>query len=136
MFIGEINADLKRAKEAFESAERNLKAGDYFTAANRVFVACENAVYVMLKLKFGSSTISRFKIITKLKDIDKEAKEAYDESYDLRVQADYGRKANIFPLTNENVEDALKKVRSILQKVESLARKKNDGQEAKLLREE
>jgi len=35
MLNEEIKADLKRAKEAFESAERNFRTGDYLTAANR-----------------------------------------------------------------------------------------------------
>jgi len=118
MLTEEIEADLDRAKEGLKSAERNLQIGDLFTAANRIFVACENAVCVLLKLKFGSSSISRIRIITRLNEIDKEAKKAYDESYDLRVQADYGRESKIVPLNKENVERVLKKVKEILKRAE------------------
>ena len=49
--LDEIKEDLKRAEEALESAERNFKENDILTAANRIFVTCENSVYVLLKLK-------------------------------------------------------------------------------------
>ena len=123
MLIGEIRDDLKRAKEGLESAERNLQAGDFFTAANRIFVACENAVYVLLKSKFGSSTISRLRIITQLNEIDKKAKKVYDESYDMRVQADYGRASRIIPLTKENVERVLNEVKQVLMRAEEVVNK-------------
>lgn len=58
----EIIEDFDRAKNAFASAKRNFKEEDMFTAANRLFVACENAVYVCMKLKFGGTTISRKRI--------------------------------------------------------------------------
>lgn len=117
----EIKEDLNRAKEAYESAERNLKEDDILTTANRSFVSCENSVYILSKSKFGSSPISRIRILTRLKEIDKEAKETYDESYDLRVQANYGKEAKITPLNRENVEKSLEKVRKLLSKAEKLA---------------
>ncbi|MBU2638545.1 MAG: HEPN domain-containing protein [Nanoarchaeota archaeon] len=113
--IGEIKKDIKRAKDALESAERNFKENDMLTAANRNFVACENAVYVLLKSKFGSSSVSRMKILTRLKEINPKAKEAYDNSYDLRVQADYGRKARMLPLNKGNMEKSLKDVKEIVK---------------------
>lgn len=134
MLTREIKTDLKRAKEGLESAERNLQMGDIFTVANRIFVACENAVYVLLKLKFGSSSISRSRIITKLNEVDKEAKKAYDESYDLRVQADYGRESRIVPLNKENVEKILKKVKEVLKKAEDSIKKAESGEENKIMR--
>ncbi|MBW2988736.1 HEPN domain-containing protein [Candidatus Woesearchaeota archaeon] len=117
-----INGDLKRAKKALESAERNFKEDDILTAANRAFVACENSVYVLLKLKFGSTSISRIKILTKLKEIDPILKETYDQSYDLRVQADYGRQSKYLPLTKENLGRLIEKVR---KNMENIARKTN-----------
>ncbi|MFH1066130.1 MAG: HEPN domain-containing protein [Nanoarchaeota archaeon] len=113
--IGESEKDIKRAKDALESAERNFKENDMLTAANRNFVACENAVYVLLKSKFGSSSVSRMKILTRLKEINPKAKEAYDNSYDLRVQADYGRKARMLPLNKGNMEKSLKDVKEIVK---------------------
>jgi len=101
-----------------ESAERNFKDEDIFTAANRNFVACENMVYVLLKSKFGSSSVSRMKILTKLKEINPKAKEVYDNSYDLRVQADYGREAKIIPLNKENMEKNLKDVKKIVEDID------------------
>ncbi len=118
MHMNEIEADLQRAHEAVHSAERNLEAGDVLTAANRTFVACENAVYVLLKVTFGSSSISRQRILTKLGDIDAEAKELYDTTYDLRVQADYGKEAKMLPLTQNTLRPILQKVKALLRKVE------------------
>ncbi|MEK6848096.1 MAG: HEPN domain-containing protein [Nanoarchaeota archaeon] len=98
----EIKNDLERAETAFKSAERNFSENDIFTAANRAFVACENSIYVLLKLTYGSSSVSRIKILTRLKEVDKKAKETYDEAYDLRVQSDYGRESKILPLNQKN----------------------------------
>ncbi len=120
----EIKKDIERAESAFKSAERNFKENDLFTAANRVFVACENSIYALLKLKYGSSSISRIKILTKLGEIDKKAKEAYDKSYDLRVQSDYGRNANLIPLNRKNIEEILDEVKKILENAKSLFDKK------------
>ena len=54
-----LKEDLERAKQAMQSAERNLKENDILTAANRNFVACENAVHILPKSKFGSNPISK-----------------------------------------------------------------------------
>jgi len=116
----DIKKDLERAEEALESAERNLKENDLLTAANRAFVACENAVYVFLKLKFGSSSISRIKILTRLKEIDPKAKDTYDKSYDLRVQADYGREARILPLNKENMKKIYKEIEKLVEDANKL----------------
>lgn len=70
MLKDEVKADFLRAKKALDSAERNFKEGDILTAANRTFVACENSIYILLKSKFGSTSISRMKILTKLAEID------------------------------------------------------------------
>ena len=118
MLNKEIKEDMKRAQVAFESAERNFKEDDILTAANRNFVACENSVYVLLKLEFGSSSTSRMKILTRLKEIDREIKNTYDECYDLRVQADYGKEAKLLPLNKENLENTLDKVRKIVTEVQ------------------
>ena len=126
MLKKEIDDDLKRAQEALESAERNSKENDILTTANRAFVACENAVYVLMKLKFGSASISRIKILTKLKEISPEAKKAFDESYDLRVQADYGRKSRILPLNKENMDKILQKVKEIVEGANRLAEEKQN----------
>lgn len=123
MLNEELERDIKRAKDALESAERNLTENDILTAANRNFVACENAVYVLLKSKFGSSSVSRMKILTKLKEINPEAKKTYDLSYDLRVQADYGRESRLFPLTKENLETCLNEVKKLIESANKLTEK-------------
>lgn len=120
MIDEEIKNDLRRAVEALNSAKRNLDEKDIFTAANRTFVACENAVYVLLKSAFGSSSISRLKILTKLSEINPNAKQVYDDAYDLRVQADYGRKAKLLPLNAKNVEIILQKVEALIEKQKTL----------------
>ena len=56
-----------------------------------------------------------------LKEINAEAKDTYDASYDLRAQADYGREAKILPLNKENVDKILQKVKKILEKASTLA---------------
>ena len=122
----DIKKDIERAESAIKSAERNLRENDIFTAANRSFVACENSVYVLLKLKYGSSPISRIKILTKLGEIDKKGKEVYDRSYDLRVQSDYGREANVLPLNKENMEKTLNDVKKVLENAKKLFAEKYD----------
>ncbi|MBI2507434.1 HEPN domain-containing protein [Candidatus Woesearchaeota archaeon] len=119
----EIKKDIERAKQALESAQRNLKEGDILTAANRNFIACENAIYVLLKSKFGSTSISRMKILTKLEEIDPSAKEAYDSSYDLRVQADYGRESRAIPLNKESLENSLESVNNLVEKAKKVLEK-------------
>lgn len=116
--MNEIEEDMERAQQALHSAERNLEAGDVLTAANRTFVACENAVYVLLKVTFGSSSMSRQRILTRLGDIDAEAKELYDTTYDLRVQADYGKEAKMRPLTQDTLRPILQQVKALVRKVE------------------
>ncbi len=132
IMLDEIKKDLERAKEALESAERNFKENDILTAANRIFVTCENSVYVLLKLKFGSTSISRTKILTKLKEIDPTMKKSYDESYDLRVQADYGRKSKYIPLTKENLNKVMIDVKKQLDNITSLADDKKDSNGKKI----
>lgn len=123
--IDEIKEDLNRAKEALISAERNFKENDILTAANRIFVACENSVYVLLKSKFGSCSVTRTRILTQLKEIDPLLKEIYDKSYDLRVQADYGRQSKYLPLTKENLGKVINDVKRHINNVEELVKSKN-----------
>ncbi len=118
----EIEEDLERAHKALLSAQRNFEEGDISTAANRLFVACESAVYVFLKLEYGSVSMSRERILTRLKDLDKQMKDIYDKSYDIRVQADYGRVSKQLPLTTENVHLLLAQVTEIIQKVDNLVK--------------
>ena len=125
--LNEIKGDLERAKKALGSAERNSKEDDILTAANRTFVACENSVYALLKLKFGSTSISRMKILTKLKEIDPVLKETYDQSYDLRVQAGYGRESKFLPLTEGNLDKVINDVKKQLDNVNNLAKEKDSN---------
>ena len=104
------------------STERNKD--DLSTSANRIFVACESIVYVFLKFHFGSGSISRKRILTQLQEVNKTAKRGYEETYDLRVQADYGREAIHLPLTKENISNALEKVKSLLKKAEDDLKKR------------
>ncbi|MBU0628066.1 MAG: HEPN domain-containing protein [Nanoarchaeota archaeon] len=120
-----VEEDLKRAKEAMESAERNFNENDILTAANRAFVACENTAYVMLKSKFGSTSVNGAKILTKLKDINPSMKETYDRSYDLRVQADYGRESRYLPLNKENLAKVIKEVKRQLNEIEGSAKQES-----------
>ncbi len=117
MTTSDIVQDLKRAEEAMEAAVRNLEEEDLLTAANRVFVACENTAYVLLKTKFGSTSVSRKRILTKLKEIDPKLKLLYDQAYDLRVQADYGREEILVPLNKENVKKTIDEMGNLLSDV-------------------
>jgi len=114
----EIIEDFNRAKNAFASAKRNFEEEDMFTAANRSFVACENAVYACMKLKFGGTTISRKRIILKIQSISPIMMELYERSYDLRVQADYGKKSKNVELNKERVGEIISKVKKLISDVE------------------
>ncbi|MBU4373031.1 MAG: HEPN domain-containing protein [Euryarchaeota archaeon] len=114
----EIIEDFNRAKKALDSARRNFEEGDALTAANRIFVACENAVYACMKLKFGGTTISRKRIILKMEIVSPLMMELYERSYDLRVQADYGRKSRIVELNRERVGKIIEKVEKLIFDVE------------------
>ncbi len=122
-----LKEDLERAKQAMQSAERNLKENDILTAANRNFVACENAVHILPKSKFGSNPISRIKILTRLKEINPKAKEIYDNSYDLRVQADYGKQPKTLPLNKDNIEKNLNSVRELIEKAKESLQQRNSS---------
>ena len=119
----EIKEDLERAQAALHSAERNFREKDMLTSANRLFVACESAIYALLKLKYGSISMSRERILTRLKEVDAHMKEIYDQSYDLRVQADYGKQSKIKPLTEENLKLILSEITIIIQKVKETIEK-------------
>ena len=113
----EIKEDLERAQNALQSAERNFREKDFLTAANRLFVACESALYGLLKQKYGSISMSRERILSRLKEVDEHLKEIYDQSYDLRVQADYGKQSKLMPLTKENVQFILEETTKIINQV-------------------
>ncbi len=115
----EIIEDFDRAKTAFASARRNFDEGDLFTAANRLFVACENAVYACMKLRFGGTTISRKRIILKIQSISPRMMELYERSYDLRVQADYGRKSRIVEFNKERIGEMINKVEKLIMDIEN-----------------
>lgn len=120
----EIKEDLERAEKALQSAERNLQEKDFLTAANRLFVACESAIYALLKQKYGSISMSRERILSRLKEVDEQMKEIYNKSYDLRVQADYGKQSKITPLTEENVKSLLLEVTKIINTIKEKTGKK------------
>lgn len=122
----EIKEDLERAHKALYSAKRNLGEEDLLTAANRLFVACESAVYAFLKSEYGSVSVSRERILTRLKEIYSQMKDVYDKSYDLRVQADYGRESRHLPLTKINLQILLVNITGIIQRVEELIKKKQE----------
>ena len=111
----DIKNDIVRAKQALISTERNKD--DLSTSANRIFVACESIVYVFLKFHFGSGSISRKRILTQLQEVNKTAKRVYEETYDLRVQADYGREEILVPLNKENVKKTIDEMGNLLSDV-------------------
>lgn len=115
----EIIEDFDRAKTALASARRNFDEGDLFTSANRLFVACENAVYACMKLRFGGTTISRKRIILKIQSISPRMMELYERSYDLRVQADYGRKSRIVEFNKERIGEMINKVEKLIMDIEN-----------------
>ena len=119
----EIIEDFNRAKNAFVSARRNFDEGDLFTASNRLFVACENAVYACMKLRFGGTTISRKRIILKIQSISPRMMKLYERSYDLRVQADYGRKSRIVELNKERIGEMINEVQKLISDIEKELKK-------------
>lgn len=115
----EIIADFHRAKNALGSAKKNFEDDDLPAASNRVFVACENAIYARLRIMFGDTTFSRRRIVLKIGSISPLLKELYERSYDMRVQADYGRRSRIAELNRENVEKVIKETESLISDTET-----------------
>jgi hypothetical protein len=84
----EIIEDFDRAKNAFASSKRNFDEEDMFTAANRLFVACENTVYACMKqadygrkskiVEFNKERIGEIiiKVQKLISDIEKELKKS------------------------------------------------------------
>lgn len=115
----EIIDDFHRARNAFVSAKKNFEDDDVSAASNRVFVACENAIYARLKIMFGNTTFSRSRIVLKIGSISPSLKKLYERSYDMRVQADYGRRSRIVELNRKNVEDVIKETESLISDTET-----------------
>lgn len=115
----EIIDDFHRAKDALVSAKKNFEDNDVPAASNRVFVACENAIYVRLKIMFGNTTFSRRRILLKIGSISPSLKDLYERSYDMRVQADYGRRSRIAELNRKNVEDVIKETENLISNAET-----------------
>ena len=108
----DIKDDLARAAWALDAEEHNLgEFGDFFTAANRAFVACESTVYAYLGKVLGNAPKSRARLQANLSSLRPELKRVYDQSYDLRVQADYGRASRFILLNKENVRNTLNKIK-------------------------
>lgn len=108
----DIKDDLARAARALDAAEHNLEEfGDFFTVANRAFVACESTVYAYLGKVLGNAPQSRARLQANLSSLKPELKRVYDKSYDLRVQADYGRASKFIILNKENVRTILDRVK-------------------------
>ncbi len=115
----EIIADFHRAKNALGSAKKNFEEDDLPAASNRVFVACENAIYARLRIMFGNTTFSRKRIVLKIGSISPLLKDLYERSYDMRVQADYGRRSRIVELNKNNVEAVIKETENLISNTET-----------------
>ncbi len=115
----EVIEDFNRARSALVSAKRNFDEGDILTSANRIFVACENATYALMRLRFGNTTFSRKRITIGIKRINPLLVDLYEQSYDMRVQADYGRRSRIAELTKERVHEITRKIEKLVSDIES-----------------
>lgn len=115
----EIIDDFHRAKNALGSAKKNFEDDDLPAASNRIFVACENAIYARLKIMFGNTTFSRRRIVLKIGSISPSLKDLYERSYDMRVQADYGRRSRIAELNRKNVEAVIKETENLISNAET-----------------
>lgn len=90
---------------------------DYKTTANREYFACESAVVSVLKLNGFSSPAEHKRIWKESRNLEPNPARLLQELYDLRLQADYGKQSFIVPLSRENVEEYLKKVRWLIAKL-------------------
>ena len=72
-----------------------------------------------MKLRFGGTTISRKRIILKIQSISPRMMELYERSYDLRVQADYGRKSRIVEFNKERIGEMINKVEKLIMDIEN-----------------
>ena len=106
--------ELKRAKDALDAAERNLNDfKDVNTAANRIFFACEPLAHALIEKRLGNIPKTRIKLQRNMKSLNPALKQTYDESYDLRMQADYGCDFKHLQLSEENVRIIINKVKHL-----------------------
>jgi uncharacterized coiled-coil DUF342 family protein len=76
-----------------------------------------------MKLRFGGTTISRKRIISKIQSVSPRMMELYERSYDLRVQADYGRKSKIVEFNKERIGEIIIKVQKLISDIEKELKK-------------
>ena len=123
--LSEWQEEWQKAKRFFNSSLRNLKLGDIETAANRLYFSGERAAVAWLKKNKVSVPPDHQQIwfLSKKINIPSNSYSLLKELYDLRMQADYGKRFEIAVLNAETIKNGIAKTRKLLEEIEkSLAR--------------
>lgn len=118
--LSEWQDDWQKAKRFFNSSLRNLNLGDVETAANRLYFSGERAAVAWLKKNKVSVPPDHQQIwfLSKKIAIPTNSNALLRELYDLRLQADYGKRFEIAVLNKETVKNYLSKTRKLLEEIE------------------
>ena len=123
--LSEWQEEWQKAKRFFNSSLRNLKLGDIETSANRLYFSAERAAVAWLKKNKVSVPPDHQQIwfLSKKITIPLNSYSLLKELYDLRLQADYGKRFEIAVLNAETIKNGIAKTRKLLEEIEkSLAR--------------
>lgn len=110
--------ELARAKEFLDITQQTLEKS-LKTTANRLYFAAERAIVAYL-LAMEIKVSKRHGIIwNAAKTVDTKWYVLLQSLYDLRLQADYGAKSTIRPLTKEVISQYIPEVSSLLADIEN-----------------
>lgn len=118
--LSEWQEDWQKAKRFFNSSLRNLKLGDIETSANRMYFSAERASAAWLKKNNVPVPPDHQQIwfLSKKIAIPTNSHTLLRELYDLRLQADYGKRFEIAVLNKETIKSYLNKTRKLLEEIE------------------
>lgn len=118
--LSEWQEDWQKAKRFFNSSLRNLNLGDVETSANRLYFSAERASVAWLKKNRVAVPPDHQQIwfLSKKIVIPTDSNALLKELYDLRLQADYGKRFEIAVLNKETVKNYLSKTRRLLEEIE------------------
>jgi len=118
--LSEWQEEWQKAKRFFNSSLRNLNLGDVETSANRLYLSAERAAVAWLKKNKFSVPPDHQQIwlLSKKIAVSTNSHALLKELYDLRLQADYGKRFEITVLNEETVKNGLNKTRKLLEELE------------------
>ncbi len=118
--MSEWQDDWQKAKRFFNSSLHNLTRGDIETSVNRLYFSAERASAAWLKKNKISVPPDHQQIwfLSQRIAISINSHALLRELYDLRLQADYGKRFEIAVLNKETVKNYLSKTRRLLEEIE------------------